>query len=123
MNEHEKNTLVLVVEDEPLLLIMATDMIEDAGFSVVSATNADEALTILEKRRDVRIVFTDVRMPGSMNGLAFAATVRDRFPPIEIIVTSGHERPVSSQLPERGVFLGKPYGERDLVCAMRRFAN
>ena len=123
MSEQDKDTLVLVVEDEPLLLIMATDMIEDAGFSVVSATNADDALTILSERTDVRIVFTDVRMPGSMNGLDFAAKVRDRFPPIEIIVTSGHERPVTSQLPARGVFIGKPYQERDLVVAMRRLAS
>ncbi len=115
--------LVLIVEDEPLLLVMASDMIEDAGFDVVTAANADDALLTLRQRSDVHIMFTDIRMPGSMDGLSLAAKVRAHFPPMGIVVTSGHERPVSSQLPARGLFLAKPYQERDLVAVVRSLAN
>ena len=81
--------VVLVVEDEALLRMHATDMIEAAGYTVVEAANADEAVLILSQRMDIRIVFTDIDMPGSMDGLKLAAMVRDRWPPIELIVTSG----------------------------------
>ena len=81
---------MLIVEDEFLLRIDAVDMIADAGFEVVEAGNADQAIEILEARRDITVVFTDIQMPGSMDGLKLARAVRGRWPPIKIIATSGH---------------------------------
>jgi CheY-like chemotaxis protein len=83
-------TVVLVVEDEPLLRLMAVTMVENAGFAPIEAANADQAVRILESRTDIRIVFTDIDMPGSMDGMKLAACIRDRWPPVEIILTSGH---------------------------------
>lgn len=114
--------IVLVVEDEPLLRMHAVAMIEDAGFEVVEAWNADQAVAILERRADIRIVFTDIDMPGAMDGMRLAATIRDRWPPIEIIVTSGYKVPRMDSLPARGVFFPKPYKEQTVLDAIRRFA-
>jgi len=96
--------IVLVVEDEPLVRMFAVDFVQDAGFEVVEAADANQAVAILEARTDVRIVFTDVDMPGSMDGMKLARAVRDRWPPIEIIIVSGHKRPVDDDLPARAVF-------------------
>jgi two-component system, response regulator PdtaR len=87
-----KRALVLIVEDELLIRLDAVDMIEAAGFDVIQAANADEAITILEARSDIQLVFTDVQMPGSMDGLKLAAAVRGRWPPIKIVATSGVAR-------------------------------
>src|SRR5277367_2584044 len=87
--EKQKRLVVLVVEDEPLMLMDALDLVTDAGFEAIGAKNADEAIRILENRNDIRVVFTDVNMPGSMDGIKLAHAVRNRWPPIEIIVTSG----------------------------------
>ena len=80
----------------------AVKIIEDAGFEVIEAGNADEAIQILERRSDVRVVFTDIHMPGSMDGLKLARAVRNRWPPIKIIVTSGRELITQRDLPEGG---------------------
>lgn len=101
--------MVLIVEDEPLVRMTAVGMIEEAGFDVVEAANADEALLILETRRDISVVFTDIDMPGSMNGLKLAHAVRGRWPPIKIIATSGHYAVRDGDLPDGGRFLRKPY--------------
>ncbi len=119
----QAKAIVLIVEDEPLLLMMAVDMIEDAGFSVVTARSADEAVAILLSRSDVRIVFTDIDMPGSMDGLKLAATIRDRWPPIDIIVTSGYRQPTSAELPPRATFFAKPYRPSQVVGALQRLAS
>jgi len=84
--------VVLIVEDESLLRISAAEMIADAGYDVVEAGSADEAIAILEARADIHIVFTDIQMPGSMDGLKLARFVRDRWPPIKLVATSGHVR-------------------------------
>ena len=115
-------TVVLVVEDEPMLRLHATDMIEGAGFEPVEAANADEAIRILEARSDIGIVFTDIQMPGSMDGLKLAAAVRDRWPPIDIVVTSAFATPRPGDIPERGVFFSKPYDDAQVVSALRSFA-
>ena len=86
----DKPTVVLVVEDEPLLLLLAGTLVEEAGLQLVICGNADEAVAILEARPDIRIVFTDVEMPGSMDGIKLAAAIRNRWPPIQIVVVSGH---------------------------------
>src|ERR1051325_3072482 len=101
--------LVLVVEDELFVRLDTADIIKKAGFDVIEACNADEAIEILETRDDIRIVVTDVAMPGSMDGVRLAATIRDRWPPIELILTSGKVRLPAQWLPDRGKFLAKPY--------------
>jgi CheY-like chemotaxis protein len=114
--------IVLVVEDEPLVRMGAVDMIEDAGFVALEAGNADEAVRILEARTDIRIVFTDIDMPGSMDGIKLAAAVRGRWPPIEIILTSGHSKIRDEEIPERGVFISKPYDPRQVIATLQRMA-
>jgi DNA-binding NtrC family response regulator len=114
---------VLVVEDEPLLRWMALEMVEDGGFDPVEARDADEAIAILESRTDITIVFTDVDMPGSMNGLKLAAAIRDRWPPIEIVITSGHFRLDDSVIPARTVFFPKPYNHEQVVSTLRMMAS
>ncbi|RYE59081.1 MAG: response regulator [Rhizobiaceae bacterium] len=114
---------VLIVEDEPLLRLMAIDVVEDAGFDAVEACDADEAIRILESRRDITIVFTDIDMPGSMDGLLLAAAVRDRWPPIQIIVTSGYARFRDPVLPPGAVFFRKPYDIDKVTEQLRAMAS
>ena len=114
--------VVLVVEDEPLLRIAAADLFEDAGFDVLEAANADEAIKLLELRDDIRLVFTDIQMPGSLDGLKLAACVRDRWPPIEIIVTSGRVDRQDVHLPARSVFVPKPYDREEVVAIAQQMA-
>src|SRR5664279_3394362 len=95
-----KRPVVLIVEDEFLLRMGAAEMIGDAGFDVVEAASADEAIAILEARPDIRVIFTDIQMPGSMDGLKLARFVRDRWPPIKIIATSGLVTVKDDDLPE-----------------------
>jgi CheY-like chemotaxis protein len=113
---------VLIVEDEPLVRIGAVNIIEDAGFEVIEAASADEAIGILECRSDVRVVFTDIHMPGSMDGLKLAHAVRNRWPPIRIIVTSGRELIAEQDLPEGGRFVAKPYNPIEVLDALREWA-
>jgi len=121
--EKKKRLVVLVVEDEPLMLVDAVDLVTEAGFEAIGAKNADEAIRILESRDDIRIVFTDVNMPGSMDGIKLAHAVRHRWPPIEIIVTSGLTLAnVQELLPERGIFFPKPYTPAQVVNALNRLA-
>src|SRR6202048_1619582 len=95
-----KRPVVLIVEDEALLRMDAVDMIAAAGFEAVEAANADEAIEILEARRDITVGFTDIQMPGSMEGLKLARAVRGRWPPIKIVATSGHVDVAKTDLPE-----------------------
>lgn len=111
-----------MVEDEPIQRMMAMDLVEEAGFEAVEATDATQALLILEHRPDIRLVFTDIDMPRGMDGMKLAAMVRDRWPPIELILVSGKLRPRPEEMPARGVFFSKPYVERDVVNAMHRMA-
>lgn len=113
--------LVLVVEDELFVRLDAVNIIGKAGFGVIEACNADEAIDILETRDDIRVVVTDVAMPGSMDGVRLAATIRDRWPPIELILISGKVRLPTQWLPERGKFLAKPYPPQHLVAAVEHF--
>jgi CheY-like chemotaxis protein len=117
------DTVVLVVEDVPLLRLMAVDVVNDAGFEAIEASNADEAIRILESRNDIRIVFTDIDMPGSMDGAKLAACIRDRWPPVELILTSGQFAVADVALPARGVFFPKPYDPRAVSEAMRRMVS
>jgi CheY-like chemotaxis protein len=111
--------VVLIVEDELVLRMNALDMIAAAGFEVVEAANADQAIDILESRRDITVVFTDIQMPGSMDGLKLARAVRGRWPPIKIVATSGRPDVGELDLPEGGRFLAKPYGSLQLAGVLR----
>jgi CheY-like chemotaxis protein len=104
-----KRPVVLIVEDEFLLRMDAVDMIASAGFDTLEAVNADDAIEILEARPDIAVVFTDIQMPGSMDGLKLARAVRGRWPPIKIVATSGQVDVRAVDLPEGGRFLPKPY--------------
>ena len=97
-----RRPVVLLVEDELLLRMDATAMVAEAGFEVVEAGDADEAIAILESRRDIGIVFTDIQMPGSMDGLKLAHAIRGRWPPIRIVATSGLVDVGEKDLPEGG---------------------
>jgi len=110
---------VLVVEDEYVIRMDAVVMIEEAGYNVVEACNADEAIAILETREDIRVVVTDVEMPGSMDGIKLARAIRDRWPPVELIVTSGRYHVRTGELPPRAKFMPKPYRPDVLVTVIR----
>jgi CheY-like chemotaxis protein len=101
--------VVLVVEDESLVRMSAMDMVAEAGFEAIAASDADEAIRILESRNDIRAVFTDIHMPGSMDGLRLARVVRNRWPPVALIITSGQTNVLEDDLPTGGKFLRKPY--------------
>ncbi len=111
--------VVLLVEDEPLLRMLGADVLEDAGFGVVAAGNADEALERLEDHPEVGVLFTDVRMPGSLDGIALARLVHDLRPDVRLVVASGHARLRSEDLPDNGRFVSKPYRPDELVEAIR----
>jgi CheY-like chemotaxis protein len=118
-----KRPVVLVVEDDFLIRIGAVEMIEAAGFDVVDAANADEAIEILEVRLDITVVFTDIQMPGTMDGLKLAAAIRGRWPPIKIVATSGVVDVRGVDLPEGGRFLPKPYSSAEIVGTLRELTG
>src|SRR6201746_917992 len=119
MISEAKRAVILIVEDELLIRLNAVEMIEEAGFEVVEAASADEAIAILERRLDITVVFTDIQMPGSMDGLKLAAAVRDRWPPIMIVATSGRVKLDPGDLPEGGRFLSKPYSPAEITKMLR----
>jgi DNA-binding NtrC family response regulator len=114
--------VILIVEDDLIILMHAASFLGDAGFQTVTASNADAAVLILGARLDIRLVFTDVDMPGSMNGMKLASAVRKRWPPIELIITSGKPGPSAADLPARGLFFSKPYRPNDIIDAARSFS-
>lgn len=113
---------VLVVEDEALIRMNAVSMIEDAGFEVIEASNADDAILLLETRPEISVVFTDIEMPGSMDGLKLAHAIRRRWPPVVLIVASGRVTPDADAIPTDTVFLRKPYNEAMVAQALNRAA-
>ena len=115
-----KTSAVLVVEDDPLLLDDTTATLRDQGFEVLSAENAAAALQTLETRADIGVMVTDVEMPG-MNGLQLSREVRDRWPPIEIIIVSGYTSPSPIEMPQRSLFFSKPTNLREIGKAIRNF--
>lgn len=116
------SAVVLVVEDDPILLFSNVALIEDAGFTVLQAANADEAIAILEQRNDIGIVFTDIEMPGSMDGLKLARAIRNRWPPVQLIIASGRFSPAAQDMPDGSRFFGKPFRADDLIAAVRGMA-
>ena len=110
---------VLVVEDEMLLRMRAVDIVEDAGFCPVEAVNADEAISILESRSDISVLFTDIQMPGSMDGLKLAHAVHDRWPSIKIILVSGQVKPSDAERPADSRFFGKPLSVEKMIIELQ----
>ena len=108
---------VLIVEDEPLVRMDVFDQLEDEGYRVFEAATADQAIAILEAEPSIRLLFTDIDMPGSMDGLKLAAAVHDRWPPVKIVVTSGHRRVDVADLPDGSVFFSKPYRHKAVVAS------
>ena len=113
---------VLVVDDEPVIRMVARDMVEDAGFSALEASNASEAIEILKTRRDIGILFTDVNMPGPMDGLDLARHVDRRWPAVRILVTTGRGEVAAQDLPAGCSLIGKPYRLAHLVEKLRGLA-
>ena len=110
-----ERTTVLVVEDEALIRLDIADALEDAGFNVLEAANVDEAVTVLADHPEIRAVFTDIDMPGSMDGLRLAAVVCARWPRTKIIVTSGRPNVTPADLPVASRFVSKPYNPATVV--------
>ena len=113
------NDVVLVVEDDVLVRMNSADMIRDLGFDVIEAADADQAIAILETVPGITVVFTDIQMPGSMDGLRLAAAVRDRWPPVALLITSGQLYPPSSDMPSGARFIPKPYFPLQLKDQLR----
>ena len=110
---------VLVVEDEMVLRMRAADIVEDAGFTAVEAVNADEAMAILESRSDIAVLFTDIQMPGSMDGLKLAHAVHSRWPDIKILLVSGQLKPSEAERPADSRFFGKPLGVEQMIAELQ----
>src|ERR1700729_2974436 len=110
---------VLVVEDEMLLRMRAGDIVADAGFKPIEAVNADEALAILESRSDIELLFTDIQMPGSMDGLNLAHAVHERWPLIKIILVSGQLKLTDNDKPPKSRFFGKPLEVKQMIAEMQ----
>src|SRR5882757_4049728 len=114
---------VLVVEDEMVLRMRAVDIIEDAGFTAVEAVSADEALSILESRSDISLLFSDIQMPGSMDGLKLAYAVHDRWPSIKIILVSGQVKLADAEKPANSRFFGKPLEVKQMIAELQEMVG
>jgi two-component sensor histidine kinase/ActR/RegA family two-component response regulator len=119
----ESSTNVLVVEDEMVLRMRAVDLVEDAGFTAVQAVNADEALSILESRSDISLLFSDIQMPGSMDGLKLAHAVHDRWPSIKIILVSGQIKLADIDKPADSRFFGKPLEVTQMIAELQEMVG
>ncbi len=115
-------SVVLVVEDEPFVRLFGVDLLEQAGFDVLQAGNADEALWLLEAHPEVRVVFSDIDMPGSLDGIELARRICDCWPRIGIVLTSGHQIR-AEMLPREGRFLAKPYDGKALVREIKEIIH
>ncbi|MGJ3629820.1 response regulator [Sphingomonas sp. MMS24-JH45] len=114
--------VLCAVEDEPPPRLFAAQVVEDAGYEPLEAANAAEAIAILESRPDIRIVFTDIAMPGGLDGIKLAACIRDRWPPIKIIMTSGKPLPPRTVVPAETVFFAKPYRQDRVIASLHKLA-
>src|SRR5690349_3150002 len=104
-NSQPEKPLVLIVEDEVLVRMLVSDVLQDSGFKVIEAKNVEEALRVLGARPDIQVLFTDVEMPPGPNGYELARQVRERWPYIEIVISSGRALPAPGDMPEGAVFL------------------
>ena len=114
------SAIILVVEDHPIIRMNALDLVATAGFEGIGAANSDEAIAILENRPDIRLVFTDVEMPGTMDDLKLVHYIRSRWPKVHLIVASGKSIILENQLPSGSMFYPKPYEDDRIVEAMTK---
>lgn len=114
---------VLVVEDDALVRAEVVDLCIEAGFTTYEAKNAAQAIRLLERHSEIRMLFTDVEMPGTMDGLKLARAVRDRWPPVTIMVTSGRVKVGKEDMPENGLFFSKPYPPDSIIKALNEIAT
>jgi CheY-like chemotaxis protein len=119
-NDSSAPVIVLVVDDEAVLRFLATDVLEENGFQVLEAEDARAALRVLADHPDVRVLFTDVNMPGALDGLDLAREAHARWPDIKLVVTSGRPRPADKDIPDDGRFVAKPYSPDSLVGEIRK---
>ena len=112
--------IVLLVEDEPLIRLLGSDVLTEAGFRVIEATSAEEALTLLEAKPETVALVTDVKMPGSIDGFGLAHLVKSRWPHMGVVVTSAQALPGEGDLSADAVFLAKPYQLSALIAAVRK---
>jgi len=110
---------VLVVEDDALVRMHGMDILEDAGFNVLEASNADDALVILTGGAEVHLLLSDVDMPGSIDGVGLARVVHERWPEVHLLLTSGHHRLADADLPPAGRFIRKPWTADGLLGQVR----
>ena len=106
---------ILVTEDNELLRLSASELLEEHGYTVVEADSADEALKMMEKRKDVRLLFTDIQMPPGCDGLELAREVHNRWPKVLIVITSGQVQPARAEIADDGRFIRKPYSAKQLL--------
>ncbi len=106
---------ILVAEDDELLRLNASELLEEHGYTVVEADNAEEALKVMEKRKDVRLLFTDIQMPPGCDGLELAREVHNRWPKVLLVITSGQVQPTRAEIADDGRFIRKPYRAKDLL--------
>ncbi|SHF95412.1 Response regulator receiver domain-containing protein [Loktanella atrilutea] len=114
---------VLIVEDETLIRMDAFDMIREAGFKTYEASSADQAIALMDQHSDIGILFTDIEMPGSMDGVKLAAYVRDRWPPVVIIIASGAVGLDRSTFPDGASFFPKPYLASQITATLHDIAR
>src|SRR5215210_3247712 len=115
--------VVLVVEDEMVLRMRAVDIVEDAGFVPIEAVSADEAIQILESRDDISLLFTDVQMPGSMDGLKLAHAAHKRWPHIKIILVSGQIAVTDADKPDDSKFFSKPLEIQQMILELQQMVG
>lgn len=118
----EPRPMVLIIEDEPVLAMVMEEYVEEAGCDALVTNNVAAAIHILETRPDIRVVFADLDVRGSVMGLKLAAMIRDRWPPVELVLT-GALPPDLLKIPARGVFCDKPFRQAKVVGAIRQFAE
>jgi len=115
--------VVLLVEDEPLIRLDTSMILEDAGYDVLEASNALQALAALERHPEIEILFTDINMPGPMDGLELAHRVHAAWPAVRLVVTSGKIPLAQAAIPNAGAFIAKPYSPEAVARVMSRVLN
>ena len=111
--------IVLIVEDDELVRELGVELLSDAGFQVLEATNGEEALSLLESNPNVRVLFTDINMPGPLDGITLASVAALQWPHLAIIIGSGNVLPRSGGLPRGMVFIRKPYDPDSVIRLIR----
>lgn len=123
MSDAPPKKTILVVEDEPILRELSAGELLDAGYDVLEAPTAADALTVLTSGVAIAVVFTDVNMPGDLNGLQLSEMIRQRWPQVRLIVTSGGGQVSHSDVRPPGRFIPKPYRLDQMIAAVRELAE